>query len=120
MAVAKIKESDIQDQCIKYLELLSKKHSLYYFRSNTGSFNIVDKKGNNRYMKTGKKGCPDIILLIEGMYLGIEVKTSIGIQSEAQKQASDEIAKAGGYYLLVRSLQEMIDDIEEIVSLTKE
>jgi predicted transcriptional regulator len=113
----KILEKDIQAQCIQYLNTLSMQMPLYFFRSNTGSFNIASADGNNRFMKTGKKGCPDIILLIDKKYIGIEVKTKTGKQSEAQEQASLEIEKAGGYYVLVRSIQELIDDINTILAM---
>jgi hypothetical protein len=108
------KESDIQYSILQYLNTLQQSLPIYFFRSNSGAFNIVDKAGNQRFMKTGKKGCPDIILCAFGKFIGIEVKNEKGSLSEYQKQTCLEIDKAGGIYLTVRSVVELIADLNTI------
>jgi hypothetical protein len=102
----KILERDIQATIIDYLHTVD---GLYFFRSGSGA--IVTK---DRYFKTGKPGCPDITCCYNGKFIGIEVKTPTGKQSEVQKQNSIDIDKAGGYYLLVRSLKELIKDLKDL------
>jgi hypothetical protein len=110
----KTKESDIQYSILQYLNTLQQSIPIYFFRSNSGAFNLIDKAGNQRFMKTGKKGCPDIILCAFGKFIGIEVKNEKGSLSEFQTQACQEIDKAGGIYLTVRSVAELIADLNII------
>jgi hypothetical protein len=49
----------------------------------------------------GSSGHPDYVLCIKGQFIGIECKSSDGIQSELQKYRMDQIRKAGGLYYLV-------------------
>jgi hypothetical protein len=109
-----IKESTIQSEILVYLRDLQYTEKLYFFRSNSGSFKIADSLGKDRFMKTGKKGCPDIILLIWGKFIGIEVKTDKGKISKHQQLACDEIDSAGGIYTVVRSVKELIEDLKTI------
>jgi len=95
-----MKELVIQRAVLDYLELYSRTHNIYYFRSGAG--NVQTMQG--RRFKTGKKGCPDITALVDSKFLGLEIKTKTGRQSPNQKIAQAEIEAAGGEYYLVRSL----------------
>ena len=55
-------------------------------------------------------GLPDIVAIKDGIYIGIEVKAPKGKQSESQKAIQAEIEKAGGKYIVARSL----DDVKVI------
>ena len=104
-----MKESVIQRGIIDYLELFSRTNSVYYFRAGAGAV----KTQNGRYFKTGRPGLPDIIVCYLGKLIGLEVKTKTGRQSQAQKQAEQDILQAGGEYHIVRS----ISDVKEILPL---
>jgi Holliday junction resolvase len=58
-------------------------------------------------------GLPDIVCCFRGSFLGIEVKRpgAKNEQSEQQKVHERNIIKSGGTYLLVDSLEEVVDYI---------
>lgn len=58
-----------------------------------------------------KTGDPDLIACHQGRYYGIEAKTDIGRQSEWQKLRQAEIEKAGGVYILARS----VEDVKKVI-----
>ena len=62
--------------------------------------------------KHSKKGVPDIILLRHstGQFVGLEVKTTEGVQSKEQKEFEKESKAAGAEYYIVRS----IDDVQAL------
>ena len=60
-------------------------------------------------------GIPDIVCCFRGSFLGIEVKRpgAKNEQSEQQKIHERNIAKSGGTYLLVDSLEEVVAYVEQ-------
>ena len=72
---------------------------------------------NNNLAAPGRKfrglyGTPDIVgILPNGLFLGIEVKSSRGIQSPHQKVFQEKSTQLGGKYILARSLQDVIDGL---------
>jgi hypothetical protein len=106
--VVKRTESMIQRAVLEYLEMVSKQVPLYYFRAGSGAF----KTQQGRYFKTGKPGVPDVVVCLkDGRFVGFEVKTESGKQSQAQKRAEKDIQWAGGEYYIVRS----VDDVRKVV-----
>ena len=57
----------------------------------------------------GRSGVPDIIVCLNGRFIGIEVKAPgrKGTQTTLQKVAEEKIVRAGGRYFLVDSLEEL-------------
>lgn len=110
----KISESQIQKGCLDYLELMSKRYNLYYFRSAAG----MVKTDQGRIFKTGKPGVPDITLCLGGeqgigAFVGLEIKNNYNSkQSELQKKAENDIKKAGGYYYIIKSMEDVKNAIE--------
>jgi len=104
-----MKESVIQKGILDYLELLSRSKPVYYFRAGAGAV----KTQQGRFFKTGRPGLPDIVVSYMGQFIGLEVKTKTGRQSQNQKKAEQEIRAAGGSYHVVRS----ISDVKEILPL---
>lgn len=102
-------EHDIQRTILSYLEV----HRIFHYRQNSGAF-TGDHKGKKRFFHFGFKGAPDIVCVIEGRYVGIEVKGPKGKQTEDQMNFSDALRAAGGYYILARSVEEVILAIAEI------
>lgn len=99
-----MKEGLIQRAILEYLAYVK---DIYFFRANSGS--VVTSNG--RFFKTGKKGCPDIIVSYKGYFIGLEVKNDKGIQSVHQKDAEIDIKKSGGQYYVVHS----VDEVENII-----
>ena len=71
----------------KQVTEMLKKYSIWYFFP-----------GNNGF---GKSGIPDIIAIVDGHFLGIEVKSATGKPTELQKICGKQIEDAGGTWLLV-------------------
>lgn len=90
------------------LDYLAYQKDIYFFRAGSGALRLE----NGAYMRTGKAGCPDIVVCLKGRFIGLEVKTEKGRQSDKQKQAEKEIIKAGGIYKIVKSLEDVIHAIK--------
>lgn len=97
-------ESSIQSAIGDYLAY--KKH--LFWRNN--SYGIYDVKGgfHRKLPKYSRTGLPDYIVIIKGVFIGLEVKDTKGIQSANQKLFGQDIAKAGGQYHVVRSIDDVI------------
>jgi len=64
-----------------------KKHEVWYFFPANNGF--------------GKSGIPDIIAIVDGHFVGIEVKSATGKPTELQKICGRQIEEAGGTWLVV-------------------
>jgi hypothetical protein len=103
-------ESEVLDSVGDYLT--RKKH--FFFRTNNaptfqptgqGSFRI------RRQSKYSMNGVPDIILINSvGQFVGLEVKTVIGKQSDEQKLFEQRCKEKFAQYHIIRS----IDDLQKI------
>jgi hypothetical protein len=88
------------------LEWLAWKH-VFHYRNNSGAF--VDS--NKHFYRFGAVGSPDIVCVVNGQYVGIEVKAPRGRQSENQKEFQRQLEAAGGRYLLVYSLDDLVSGL---------
>jgi len=70
----------------KVVEML-KRHGVWYFFPANNGF--------------GKSGIPDIIAIVDGHFVGIEVKSATGKPTELQKICGKQIEEAGGTWLVV-------------------
>ena len=104
-----MKESVIQKGIMDYLALYAKTNPIYFFRAGAGAVKTMQ----GRYFKTGKSGLSDIVAVVKGKFIGLEVKTKTGKQTQSQKKAEREIKEAGGEYHIVRS----IADVKEILPI---
>jgi len=102
-----VKEGLIQRAVLDYLA--AKK--IFAYRSQ--SVGVWDSK-KGVYRTSGVKGVPDITCIIDGKYIGIEVKTPRGKLSPAQEEFSDRIVEAGGIYLVAHSVDELESDLQEL------
>jgi hypothetical protein len=90
-------EHAIQQQILDWLTL----KRIFHYRQNSGGL----KKGNH-FVKFGAPGAPDIVVVIKGIYIGLEVKAYRGEQSRQQKDFQTALNAAGGCYFIVRSLED--------------
>jgi hypothetical protein len=71
----------------------------------------------NRFRKHANpfvgKGCPDLVLILDSLFVGIEIKSEKGRQSEDQKAFEERCKAAGGFYFIARS----VEDVAEILNL---
>ena len=58
-----------------------------------------------------KVGDPDLVVCIDGRFVGMEVKTRTGRQSYRQTVVATQIEESGGVYAIVRS----VDDVKHLI-----
>lgn len=63
---------------------------------------------------TQTRGMPDLILIIDGLFVGIELKAGKNKQSESQVEMEKKITKAGGKYYVVRSVAGLMEVLDEL------
>lgn len=96
-------EKEVQLAICDYLAI----KNYFFWRQNT--FAVPTKSGGFRAMpKYSMNGVPDIILIIDGIFWGLEVKRPGGKQSDNQKFFEEKCIKSGAHYHLVSSLDEVI------------
>ena len=95
-----LKESDLQKQILDYLAW----KRIFHYRNNSGAF--VDSQ--KHFYRLGALGSPDIICVIGGQYVGIEVKAPNGKPSDHQKEFQKQLEAAGGRYVLAYSLEDVM------------
>ena len=97
-------ESQVQRAICDYLSLKG------YLFSRTNNAPIYDTKraAYRALPKYTRKGWPDICLIREGKFYGIEVKTDVGRLSPEQEELGRDIVLNGGQYVVARS----IDDVQ--------
>jgi hypothetical protein len=95
-----MKESDVQRQILYYLAL----KGIFHYRNNSGGF----MDSNKHFYRFGALGSPDIICVINGQYVGIEVKAPKGKLRDSQVEFQKNLEAAGGRYVLAYSLDDII------------
>lgn len=96
-----MKEKDVQKAILDYLGY----KKIFHYRNNSGAF----KTERGGFYRFGATGSPDIVCCVRGRYVGIECKAPKGRQSPNQKIFQENLEKAGGLYILAKS----IEDVEE-------
>jgi hypothetical protein len=99
-------ESPIQTYVLQRLELLERQGKCYYFRNNSFTGRVMRHNGTQGYIKNSKRGMPDVVACIKGLFIGIECKAKGNYQSPDQKAAERMIEGVGGQYWLVRTPDE--------------
>jgi hypothetical protein len=92
--MSKTPEGKIQAEIIKYL----KDNKIWHFRYNA----------NVTY------GMPDIIAIYHGYFVGVEVKSEVGIATELQERMKESIEKAGAYHVFARSVEDVYKTLRRI------
>jgi hypothetical protein len=111
-----MKEADVLRGC---LDLLAAKNVFHFRVNNTGIYDPT-KKCFRSFQ--GIKGVPDIIAILPtmtkdgviGQFLGIECKATKGKLSVEQQIFQDEIIGAGGIAITAHSVDELVEDLEEL------
>ncbi len=96
----RISEQSIKLQILDWLKL----KRIFHRRQN-----VVAMKKGKHFIRSGPKGIPDLWCVINGVYVGLEVKRPGGEQSRFQKDFEVEVTRAGGKYFIVHSLEEVIE-----------
>lgn len=107
----------LTDAIIEYAKL----NSCAAYRLN--STGIYDERINPKtgreigYRQSGqKKGLPDVIIIMRGMFLGVEVKGTKGdVVSIHQTKRMDEIIKAGGAYFVAKNFDNFKTFLDDLI-----
>ena len=102
-------EKQIQLAICDYLEIKQKQGHLIFWRQNvippfdkkTGFYRPVSK-----YTRTG---IPDVIVVKNGVFIGLEVKRKGEKQNDAQLKFQSDVERVGGKYFVVRSVIDVIN-----------
>lgn len=70
--------------------------------------NVVVVKGEDRFVRSGVPGQPDVVGVVIGTAYGIEVKRARGKQSTAQRAFEERFTRAGGVYIVARTLSDAL------------
>lgn len=62
----------------------------------------------------GSVGSPDIIAVINGQCIGIELKWPGYKQSDAQREFEGRLRMAGGMYILAYSLEDVVEALKSL------
>lgn len=99
----KEKETDIQRAICTYLAL--KGH--FFWRSNNITVYDPTRKTFRAMPKYSMKGIPDIIVIKEGCFIGLEVKTKTGTLSEGQQTFMALCMKHNAEYYVVKNIEDV-------------
>lgn len=87
---------------------------LRLWRQNTGAAMV-----NGRMVKFGLAGCPDILGIMSpsGRFIGIEVKSATGRQSEDQKRFERVFQSYGAVYILARAVADVSAVLDPLIGV---
>ena len=98
------KETHLQNDCLMYL----KAKKIFHYRQNSGA--LKTEKGFYRF--TSISGLPDIISIINGKFVGFELKLKGNYPSRNQKETHKKIKQAGGEVYIIHNLKELANAVE--------
>ena len=104
---SKVKESQIQRAIIESLRF----QKIACWRINT--VGIPNGSGGFRH-NSEMRGMADIAVIYKGLSVWLEVKTSKGKQSQAQFEFQHAVERAGGFYFIVKSVEDSVKAINEV------
>lgn len=98
-------QQQITREILRYLA----SKSIFHYRQKSGAVS----SGQGGFHRFGTVGSPDIVCVIKGRYMGIEIKAPKGKQTEHEKEFQNKLEQAGGMYILAYSLDDVIKSLEE-------
>lgn len=108
-------EDKLQIACKYWFDCQYPQYRLLLHHSpNEGLLMMHDRDGAKRKAMGMRAGFPDFIFLLpnkEHPYLALELKSAKGRQSDHQKEYQLAVEKAGGLYVIIRSLEQFIETI---------
>jgi len=102
----KVKEKDIEN---KILDFMNRIQGVFAWKNNTvGIYDPIKKVYRKAKGRHNINGVADILGVMDGKFISIEVKTKTGKQSDDQIDFEDAIKSNGGRYGVARSLSDAI------------
>lgn len=115
----KVTEKEIENAILDYLKTIP--DSFFWKNNSGGVFDPkarVFRKNTNRHII---KGVPDILGMIEGRFVGIEVKKPKPNKTYPSKEQKDFITRVeeiGGIAFIARSVSDVEEILEEVCGAT--
>lgn len=83
-------------------------NKIFFWKNPSGGYFDAKRKVFRKHTNPfALSGAPDLIAVIDGKFIGIEVKSAKGRQSPQQKEFQTKLEKAGAKYFLVRSVEDV-------------
>lgn len=95
-----MREAEIQDAVRLALDSTP---GLVLWRNNIG---VADRNGRMIRFGVGGKGGADLIGMLNGRFVAIEIKTAAGKQTAEQRTFQQLVERCGGIYVVLRSAEE--------------
>lgn len=109
------REDDLQKACVRWFDLQHPALApLLHHSPNEGLLPAGAVQGAKRKAMGVRAGFPDLVLLVPSApygYLCVELKSVTGRLSGSQRDYRNLVRKAGGRYVVVRSVTEFIDEV---------
>ncbi len=85
---------------------------IFHYRQNSGGL----KDTSGRLMRFGAPGAPDIVAVVRGVYVGIEVKDvkPSAKLNENQERFKARLEIAGGVWITARRLEDVTEELERL------
>lgn len=99
----KLKETQIE---LQVCHLLRAKNIFFWKNPSAGFYDTKRKIFRRHVNPFVGRGVCDLIALIDGHFIGLEIKSQKGVQSEDQKTFETRCKAAGAFYFLIRSVEE--------------
>lgn len=110
-------EDKLQIACKYWFDCQYPQYRLLLHHSpNEGLLMKHDRDGAKRKAMGMRAGFPDFIFLLpnrEHPYLTLELKSAKGRQSDHQKEYQQAVEKAGGQYVIIRTLEQFMQTIND-------
>tara|TARA_R100000963_G_scaffold33635_1_gene26112 strand:- start:4214 stop:4675 length:462 start_codon:yes stop_codon:yes gene_type:complete len=103
-----VKESDLQTLVLDYLAL---QKDCFAMRINTQGVPLHGREG---FRPSPMRGVSDILVCIKGNFLAIELKSKKKKPSIDQETFLNNVAKTGGYTIVAKTLESVIEIVEQI------
>ena len=72
---------------------------------------VISKEKATEVLKAmGICGAPDVICVVGGQFIGIEVKDIKGRLNENQMKFKEDLERAGGIYIVARSIDDILNN----------
>lgn len=101
-------ETDLVKACLAWLKVA--KPAGVFWRANVGAV-VSEYQGRKRFTRFGVPGMADIQGILNGRAVFIECKSAKGVLSANQIVFGERVSNAGALYLVVRSLDELIQKL---------
>lgn len=103
---ALMSEADLQQHVVKLLEAYARQEVCYWHSANGEARHVTI--GRKLKRMGVKKGVADLVLIVSGRAIALELKTEIGTQSKEQAEWQEQFERAGGAYYMARGMDEAL------------